>query len=373
VVWTPKGGAPATFNLNDAFAALITGDVNWGWLLSWVPLINPVQFDTAQFCARGPMTVPPLGVADFHLDPFEQGLASGTALLQNAARLQAVAMDRVFGAYCEQVTTVSNPCTVVASAPDPPNPGWRFVHTPDGTQYVKMTFGGGGHVQWWFYAHGNSDYTNYEVGNQGNIANIPGGQTVSRTDGPNHQWMAFTFDLGPQPTLVEVCGAAATVVPHVPTAQAQPAGVIAPLPGVYADISSLGKELDRLELKAETILAMLSVLVDRNAAGPVTSDPPADAAAGPLVAPGAIGYAITVAGIPVGSTEMFGTPVKYARIGRYSLGSANGWLPAVEVSHSPMLVAPLPPGVDRIQVTLNAPETGTVKALYPPKLPAAVP
>jgi hypothetical protein len=65
---------------------------------------------------------------------------------------------------------------------------------------------------------------------------------------------------------------------------------------------------------------------------------------------------------------MFGTPVKYFRAGRYTLGSANGWLPAVEIEHNPQLVAGLPSGVDRIQVVVNPPATATVTALLPVKL-----
>lgn len=379
MVWTPKATSPVTFNLGAAVAALITGDSTWAWLLDWIPLLSPVQVRTADLCAAGPRVVAPFVAADFVSDPH---LAFDRALSQlgpNIGRIQDAAFDRVFGAYCEQVTSPTGglTCTSFAEVANYTVTGNReffatFQPIPAGTTKIRCHniasnsnptglrlvgyFNGSNVANPTDPNGGVNGFNNVPVGFTGDIP-IPGSINQLTAYADEHSTWNFSW-----------CHDSPTVESHAPTAQPQPAGVVAPVTRVYADIPSLGAELDRQELKLDVILGAVRLLAQRGVVGPTTADDPVPVTNAPVIAPGAIGYRIDIAGIPPGTGEMFGTPIKYHRIGRYTLGSANGFLPAVELEHATTLVASLPAGVDRIQVVVNAPETATVTALYPPKL-----
>lgn len=365
MVYVPKAGVPSSFNLGAAVAALITGDATWHWLLDWLPLLPPVTIVTADLCAAGPKVVPPLVRADFVSDPH---LAFDRALSQvgvNVERLQAAAFDRVFGAYCVQpgvaawCTFVDVTETVATDwwwSPNPP------ADIPAGATQVRVTSGAQSGVDNMTFvnaAGGVVAQPAYFANLGAQVYDIPAGATKAtmqvRQNGT--PWQVHTV-------IEWDCNTA----PYVPTPQPQPAGVVAPVTNVYTSYADLGAELDRQHLALETVLSYVRVLAERGVIGPTTADAPVPVTGAPVIAPGAIAYRIDVAGIPSTAGEMFGAPVKFHRIGRYTLGSPNGNLSAVELEHAQTLVCPLPPGVDRIQVVVNAPETATVTALYAPKL-----
>lgn len=371
--WTKKAAAPATFNLQAAIAALITGDATWGWLLQWLPLVPQVTVDTAALCDKGPRVVAPFTAADFVADPHQAFDRALSQIGPNIDRIQSAAYDRVFEAYCENVVPAGGSYVNFFEGGPLPNTFLLDpripIPTPRPTQLrvTRLTADTGGFsdVHWVGYLNGS------------NVCN-PTGPGMMPALGAS-----ASADLTVCPTINEVgvrtAGTGGTfrmewfypggsVQTHPATPQPQPSGVVAPITNVYTSYADLGAELDRQELKLDFILGVVEILAQRGIMGPTTSDPPVPVTGAPVIAPGAIGYRIDVANIPAGAGEMFGAPPKYHRIGRYTLGSSNGYLAAVDLEHAQTLVAPLPPGIDRIQVVVNAPETATVTALYPPKV-----
>lgn len=374
--WTPKGSAPARFNLGAAVAALITGDATWAWLLDWLPLLPEVTIDTARMCAAGPVAVPAIDDSVFiGGDPALDIADAFLRLPRLYAALQALAQDRVFGAYCELLVGATVGCTTFYEGPrGAAVDGHPIASDPiptGGALDVRVTAVSGvlsDHAVHFWQSNAGGDA----------IAElVPGGVHLG-ANGANttvdiHAYAyIFLQDAGEDGVIwrVELCGHPAEVVDHTPTPQPQPAGAIPPTSGVYPDLAAVGKELDRQELKLDIVLGLLQLVVDRGIAGPTSAGPPHAAADGAVVSPSAIGYRLDVVGIPAGAGEMFGDPVKYHKIGRYTLGSADGWLSAVEIQHNPELVAPIPPGVDRILVVMNAPATCTITPLLPIKAPA---
>lgn len=366
--WQKKSSAPSTINVGDAFTALVTGDATWGWLINWIPLLPPDTIQTADLCALGPSTAPGLTLGDFTAP---MGLDAGEILahqIELANKLRVTVYDRLFGAYCELVTL------------DPAGVGcvsMPFNHDvllaiPTGVTTLKFTSPGAPAI------YGRNRY-HFEQRDASGGASLPdlGYFDFNQAVGTNHTFTlaagARFWDCGSEgapviPLDVLGCGpgvggGSPTTSGHTATAQPQPVGVLAPTTRSYPDIASLGAELDRQELKLETILSILTVSAQRTVVGPTIADPPVAATSGPVIQAGAIGFRIDLANIPPGTDEKFGIPLKYHRLGRVTLGSANGWLPAIDLSQNPMLVAPLPPGVDRIQVACNPPATATITAL----------
>lgn len=373
MAWTKKPAAPSSFNLQAAIAALITGDSVWAWLLDWLPLVPQVTVDTAALCAAGPRTVAPFTAADFVSDPH---LAFDRALSQlgpNIDRIQSAAYDRVFGAYCENIVPSGPPSTVTIELDVPVGGAYPAGFQPGGATHVTIetvSLLSGTSFDYNFQANHTATPSGAFVDRVIRGINTTPGQILGADWTPS--WEGFDFANlntgGAHVRMVWTVPNPGGTFTHAPTPQAQPAGVLAPITNVYGTVADLGAELDRQELKLDIILGMLNLLSQRGIVGPTSADPPVPVTGAPVIAPGAIGYRIDVSGIPAGAGEMFGTPVKYHRIGRYTLGSANGFLPAIELEHAQTLVAALPPGVDRIQVVVNAPATATVTALYPPKV-----
>jgi hypothetical protein len=365
VAWQKKAAAPATANLADAFLASITGDATWGWLVNWIPLMDVVTIDVAGFCAAGPPPDPgPLTPLDFFgpTRPTPIGeIANRAALI---LKLQQIGQARLFGAWCENPVPATTGC-----GPDvPPNyveSGWNTMFVPAGTNEVFVAGGHGGNVQQVFYS---TTATPQTIDWSHGLAwrTVAPDIYIDNDGRATDRWMEIRVNAF-RPTAYRLCGAAAHTDVYNPTPQPIPAGTIPPTTRIYNTIADLGAELDRQEFKLDVIRSFVAFLTANAALGPQYADPPVAAAAGVLIKPGAVGYRIDVTGIPAGADEMFGTPPKYHRLGRATIGSANGWLPAIDLEHNPMLIAPLPPGVDRIQVVCNAPATATITALFPGK------
>jgi hypothetical protein len=373
MVWVAKGAAPAYFHESAAFLGLISGDTVWEWFIPWIPILPPTIRKTSDFCAEGPPPTPaPLSDLDF------VGLLPGGPIgavldfITLRPRLEAIALDRIFGAYCESSVSIPGSCTVLSTGLAP--------SSLDGTIVVDRTAFPAGYasMQLRMDLACTSGFADCHVNGffGGAYVSDVGGQAgpFPMNLGAPHTWPIptttwdsygiYTNGRGGSFTLL-ACGAAGTA--HIPTPQAQPAGALPPATLAYPDIAALGAELDRQEFKIDQLIAMVEFLTSNAALAPATSDPPVDAAAGVKIAPHAIGYRIDVSGVPAGASESFATPTRFFKVARAAIGSVNGWLPTVEIDHTPFLIAPLPPGVDRIQVSVNAPATATITALYPPK------
>ena len=155
---------------------------------------------------------------------------------------------------------------------------------------------------------------------------------------------------------------------HVATPQPQPTGVVAPGGTTPADLASMAHELDNLELKLDHVVQMLDFMTGLIGLPPAFSDPAVPVVADtPIDLVGATGVLVTVSGIPDGADEQFGSPAKYHRLGRVTLGNDVGWMPSFDLEHNPLLIMPLPAGVTRTIVTVRPPITATVTVLRPGK------
>jgi len=374
--YAPKSTAPATFNLADAFTALITGDTIWGWLLGWVPLIGNVQYRTADFCAAGPDTVNPLDVTDFIPTRSRTGLGSLMSDLQMAFKIKAVAHDRVFGAYCE-IPAGPAPlvCSMIGTFNYGPASGGgnanatAQVPIPTGTTSIRFTLNASntGRAGFSIFAFLNGNYLGQGSDWSGNV----GDSGVPSFPFPTAN--AIQVNFGTQTSnsgtfTMEACNGGGTQAaqPFTPAPQPQPAGVITPVGKTYATIADLGSELDRQELKLDTIHNIVAFLTGYAALPGQAIEPPVPAT-GQIDLTDAIGFSVAVSNIPASADEMFGTPPRYHRVGRVTIGTPNGWLPAQDITQTPMLFQPLPPGCDRCVVSVFPPATATVQILRPPK------
>lgn len=376
--WQPKSTAPAYFRLQDAFQGLIMSDNLLEWLLAWLPIMDPLIVTTADFCAGGP----PPNVPSLQLSEFAGIVGAGWAgnalsVLGIKGRLEDVAKDRIFQAYCEQPATTGGCADIgiltlqpgthyTGAATYPPD---DLIHIPTGGSGIHLsnipTNAGTINVHWFV----NGVYGGL-IASGGPTWATPGVFNVDftpHTDATGS--VAVVSPNGPVGTVINACLPGATAaVGHTATPQPQPAGLIPPTTRTYANIADLGAELDRQEFKLDMLVAWVSWLTQNTVTGPgpATSAPVTDPV-GPLVDPKAIGWIVSVTGIPPSAAEKFGDPVQYRGLGRITLGSAKGWLPSQDLSHTPMLVSPVPPGADRIEVKCWPPAHATVTALYPPK------
>jgi hypothetical protein len=182
--------------------------------------------------------------------------------------------------------------------------------------------------------------------------------------------VALIGDQGSTPSadiLVEVNIAAGTY-PYTAPIPVVPTDFIPPVKRTYETIQDLGDELDRQEFKLETIgnavdwLATVQTLPPGSVESPVAAP---DAV--PIDLTGAVGFVVSLAGIPPEASEEFGEPIRLSHVGRIPLGTANGWMPAIDIRQNPQVVAPLPPGVVSCVVKTDPPIAATVMILRPPK------
>jgi len=376
--WQPKSTAPLSFDLASAFTALITGDATWGWLLAWVPLLGDIRFVTADFCANGPSQTGALEPEDFltgSRNPIGQLINNVTL----AVKLRNAAYDRVFAAYCELPPASADDCVLVGHGTyvGPTNVGQTAAFTngpvPAGTTKFRVTNVTVNNVNplfvelYCFTAAGG--YLGQIVPND--VSTHQGGTTD--VNNPYPTCRLLTCNVEPSTTGgnaawdVMACSVAFPT-DYTPQPQPQPAGVLAPTTKVYTTIADLGAELDALELKSDVALQHLQYLAQFQSPPSTSSDAPIEVAAdAPVDLAGAVGFIVTVASIPAEADELFGTPVRYHRIGRVTVGTDLGWYPSIDLVHSPLLVSPLPPGATKCQVNVYPPATATVTVLRPPK------
>jgi hypothetical protein len=373
MVWTKKSSAPVAFRLGDAFQGMILSDTLLNWLLAWTPLMDPQIYETAPFCALGPPpAVPNLTLSDFIGVSGADWIGRALALVGLKGRLEDIARDHIFAAFCENAVSTGETCTLLG----------RYSTTSDGTVVpdrtvvpstttnikfrvvVPRSAGPAGiNVYGWpgavllsssTFAGGFAVGAGYDVPFTMAAHPTGFGASVSGDVSRDAVWDVFVCSPG-------------SFVGFTPSPQDKPVGLPDPLTRVYVTVPDLGAELDNLEHKLETLINWVAWLVQDLAVAPGSEGPPTDPTAGPIIAPKAIGYRIDVSGVPAGQSETFGAPVKLIKIGRYTIGNASGWLPSVDITHNPCLVMPLPVGVDRIQVHMNPPTVASVRALFPAK------
>jgi hypothetical protein len=378
VVWQPKLSAPLSFDLRDAFAALITGDATWGWLANYLPMLDENHFDTTSFCSAGPSGADALDVSDFNTGS-RSPIGTWIQNIGLVLKLRSVAYDRIFSAYCENVVVGSGEtCDLIASGSYTGgainNTGF-FGQTafPAGTTRFRISnvHTGSGQISLQFFAYnsggdlGQYDFVKARV-NDGVDGYFDKQFPTSTIIGCNLD----TNDIGGHASAdVYACyPAATTTTDFTPAVQAEPDNVIPPSTKTYTSYQDLGDELDALEFKAAIIQQHLEYLTQFAApALNIADDPVAVDPDAPVSLVGAIGFLVTVSGIPSGSDELFGIPPKYHRLGRVTIGTDLGWFPSIDLTHSPLLIAPLPPGAHVCQVSVYPPATATVTVLRPPK------
>jgi hypothetical protein len=364
VPWQPKASAPAYFNLGEAFTALITGDTTWSWLLKWVPLIGDVSFQTSAFCSQGPSQTDPLQPSDFVTSSRNPiGTFINRAVL--ALKIRDAAYDRVFGAYCEQGlsagwTSSANAAYAGVSIDIPVPAGANQIRTQ------CLAGESGGRLYW--YGRDAANNTVWMGHNQDPPGpgplytdSIPAGMIILHIAGDSGAVRGTVQYSWYTPT-----GATA---PYTPTPQPRPAGIVDPTSKVYNTIQDLGAELDALELKTEQTLDTVHWLALQTTVAASTTDTPIPAANGAtkILPQGAVGFTVTWSPVPHQADEFFGGVPQYRRVGRITLGNANGWIQSIPLEHTPQLVVPLPAGVDRCVVDTAPGVSATVTPLMPPK------
>jgi hypothetical protein len=374
MVWRPKTGAPVLLDLGAELARKISGNPNLGWIGAYVPLLGQDLVATADMCASGPPAGGALTLSDFiqALTPF------GTFALPK--RIEEAAISQIFNDYCES----------------PPPQGaqptwtqvWAEVNGPadDVTYWVPYNGADNTGQNYRFHVHkGPGPYgpwADYGVGNDAHqYVWEKGGFPV---DGlaPDEWWSvgpgAFT-QIGylithpgqwPQGSIALEKYMAPPTDIYNPPALNKPAGLNPPAAGVYATIADLGKELDSLEMKAETALSLLRYLATfANPATPLTSSPtPTDATPGHQVpTSNAVGCVVQVAGVPAAVSMDFADVTTLLNLGRVTLWTQYGPLSPIKIEHNPLVILPFPPGVTGVSVGVMPPATATVQLLYPPK------
>jgi hypothetical protein len=78
------------------------------------------------------------------------------------------------------------------------------------------------------------------------------------------------------------------------------------------------------------------------------------------------GVLITVTGRPATRTLVVANPPTYFRLGRFALGTVDGWYPDGTLEHDVTVISPLAPGTSRVGVTVDPPMLATVTPLRLP-------
>jgi hypothetical protein len=363
--WTPKSTSPESFNLADAFLALVTGDATWGWLVDWLPYITNDHFDTAEFCAFGPITPPDLAPILGPSPPDRNPLAFAGKLVVVAAAVGLAARDRVFSAYCESPAVAA---------------GWS-----DYACYPLSHWGQGGEFKFMAPAGATGARMRVDALDEGSVqVYIDSGATLE-TPGAPAPYQYFTpwpsvgdhgvreialaagqrrviggVD-GPQPTdHATVCFSwnlpAAAAEPYVPMDGAQPAGVLSPLRTVAPTLDDMAHELEFLELKLDDLGLLVRQIAGAtlDLAGAV-GDPVDLVESTPLAVGDAVGCVVTASGVPSSRSLDFGEPQNIVRLAHVNMGTATAWYPSIWMTHSPFIIRPFPLGVTRVTVTALPP------------------
>jgi hypothetical protein len=378
MAWTPKPSAPAYFSLADAFLALITGDPEWGWLVDWLTLVPNTGVATAPFCAEGPIFADALVATDFipSSNPLDPRKAVQTAALMY--RISAAARDRVFGAYCEQLTdtgvgtwgaeiTWVAPKSVADGTQVITNPRAFGAHATATSVRVRMLSGP-------IPSSSSQDYRIYHEPSGSVFASWNGGESTP-TGYATHSWtngdtiadISFTIAGGATYGISWNDGLSAEE--HAPTDQPQPDGVTSPLRTVDPSLGGIASELERLEFKLDTLWPIVQSVAGATVdLGTPPIDPVDLVADTPLDVADAIGCVIAVSGIPSELDVGFGVPQRVARLGWVNLGTIDAWYPSIPLTHTPLVIRPFPPGTTRVSITQLPPGvSATVAMILPAK------
>jgi hypothetical protein len=388
--WQPKPDAPAGFNLGQAFATMITGDPDWGWLLGWVPVIDNQTINTGAFCAAGPPAEPELDPSLFLTGPGDGRVKFALLLAMRIAYLKALAEYRTFAGYCELLGDQGPGYHVHLDQSGPFSPpqagpvfwGREYRLIPAGATYVRAVYSEVTETS------GNGWSGRLIVTTDQGSANrwdLPGADTTHEPTQPGPYGYGPTqlpaggvyyraFLVGEnnvQPAgrvTVEFNVPVSTPEEFVPIAPEAPAGVVPPTSRTYTTIADLGAELDALEYKSEVLIALVRFLAGQIALpGEIDEDLLEVAPNDPIELDDANGIVVYLASlIPAVGVE-FAEPQLLTRAGRIELGTADGWLPSIPIDHTPMVVTPLPVGAERVQVIVPPGMSAAVRKLYPPK------
>jgi hypothetical protein len=377
MAWTPKSTSPVSFRLRDQFAALITGDATWGWLVDWLPYLPGDPVDTAAFCAAGPIAPPDLSPLLSASGPDRSPFSVLAKIATIGAAVGLAANDRVFQAYCENVHPLSGGYgdwidvvvegtsgSIVHDTLSTPGSTHAQVEILDGNwaggtdgqiNLTQVHFGGTTGDQNNYFHRVYNDVIPTGVGTIGTLTLGTWDSIRVQTINHAHMHVQIRFD-------------ASTVETHTATPQPNTDNVPAS-PVTGATLVDIAAETDRLEAKLDFLLSLtqfgLRIAPTFPDAGP---GDPADVAPNTPTAIGeAVGLVITASGVPAGNDLAFGEPQEIADLGRINFGTAAAWYPSIPLTHTPMVIRPLPPGTTRYTVT-GVPPSVTVQIA--PILPA---
>jgi hypothetical protein len=325
-----------------------------------MPFITNDHFSTADFCAFGPTPPPDLSVALGPSPPDRNPLSMVGKIATVGVSLGLAARDRVFGAYCELT-------------PEPSDVGWSdwvcstftspapfrvdgLTQVPAGASKFRArvtNLGGGGMPPGQLNGY---DWPATIVSNYGTWSAASGVvledfvKAAPYNAGIGIEWANTGTHVTECYSFYGAGLGAAT--PYVPDPQPLPAGVLSPLRTVPPTLDGIAYEAQLLELKLDTMLAIIQSIAGAtlDLGGPVDDavDFPADT---PLDVGTAVGAVITATGIPASRALDFGDPQNLVRLGHVNCGTATAWYPSIWLTHTPMVLRPFPPGTTRVTVT----------------------
>jgi hypothetical protein len=361
MAWTPKGTAPATFNLADAFLALITGDSTWGWLVDWLPYVTNDHFNTAAFCAAGPTVAPDLTVALGPSPPDRNPLVTAAKIASSIVAITMAARQRVFEAYCQTNTASwdTQQCVVVGTAGRGSVSMPSGIVVPTGATRVRVDItpkpiasasSDAGVSLWWYDPVTTNEPAFGEFGPPGGI-NTPYETDVGGVDG----WQVWYYPRGSTDDWsATLCMSflLASGASHPATPQPLPAGVLSPLRDVPPTLDGIAAEVASLEFKLDALLAIVQAVAgDTLDLGGDAGDPTDLAPDTPLDLANSAGAVLSASGIPASRSLDFGTPQNIVKLAKINVGNVDGWYPSIWMTHTPFVLRPLPQGVTKLTVT----------------------
>jgi len=372
--YLPKATAPVAFNAVDAILSAIHNDPVWGWLEGYAHMYPNQYIDTATFCSQGPTDAPAIGLGDLlNLAPL--GTPEWFAAQQKiSTKIISILHDKLFGAMCAApVTPTAGWCpsqfvTVPGTQALGADGAYATFQVPTGNTSVRVRLTArdttGGFDQ--RVDHGSSfpPWVGIEtLGGYDTGGSIPSGWSTWSV-GSAHVLRFLRYAGGS--STYEIQTNACADAPYDPTPQPIPVGFTPRVVPPTAAVADLSPILFALELKLEELLRVERQVAQDQLPNPETVAAPLDAVMNEVIdATNWLGLIVTVSTIPDSVDVGFGTPQHYARLGRIDMGTATAWYPTILLTHSPMIIRPLPPGVERVSVSVIPPATATVAPILP--------
>jgi len=381
MVWTRKSSAPLSFNLGEAFAASITGDAAWDWLLGWIPISGGMVVHTDEFCALGPPADRDVDAPSW-LSWASGGVVGAIARALLISQLTAFMRARQFSAFCELVVpsgTWTDYHNAFECTPAGGNWGLFVIPIPAGATHGHAIFSGvtpPGAGDIWQYRM--VLWTDAVGGGRVDIGSGLPGAGASGWDSGVFSVVGFThftimlISATDVTTHVE-CGNvqlqfdAGGTTTHTAAPPVEPTGLLPPTTRTYTDIGDLGAELDAQEFKLDAILAQVMWLGEQLTPPTATvGESPVEVTDSAIDIGAATGIAVHVSGVPAGWGKEFSVPERYFPMGRITLTTPAGDLPAIDLTQITQVVEPLPAGVTQAVVFVKPPMTATYVLLAPP-------